>query len=100
MDKLDDASVAALLPTVSRWTHDPVRGALARSFRFKDFNAAFGFMTQVALAAEKRDHHPEWSNVYNRVEIVLTTHAAKGLTMRDFDMARLIDSLAASATDA
>ena len=69
------------------------RDAIARTYRFADFNAAFGFMTRVALKADKMDHHPEWSNVYNRVEIALTTHDAGGLSRRDIDMAAAIDAL-------
>ncbi len=67
---------------------------LRRSFRFDDFGQAFAFMTQVALYAERHDHHPEWSNVWNRVEIALTTHDAGGLTSRDVAMARSIDAMA------
>ena len=87
MDKLDPASLAAL----PQWRHDDARGAISRDFKFRDFNQAFAFMTQVALAAERHDHHPEWSNVYNRVSITLTTHAANGLTQQDFDLAAFID---------
>ena len=72
------------------------RDAIARTYRFDDFNAAFGFMARVALKADKMDHHPEWSNVYNRVEILLTTHDAGGVTQRDLDMARFIDEAAAA----
>jgi 4a-hydroxytetrahydrobiopterin dehydratase len=71
------------------------RDAIARSFHFPDFSAAFGFMARVALAAEKLDHHPEWSNVYNRVEVVLATHDANGLTMRDIALAEVMDRIAA-----
>ncbi|MXO58044.1 4a-hydroxytetrahydrobiopterin dehydratase [Altererythrobacter salegens] len=67
--------------------------AIQRSFRFADFNEAFGFMTRVALLADKQDHHPEWFNVYNRVEITLTTHDAGGLSARDAKMAAAIDGL-------
>lgn len=67
--------------------------ALIRKFTFADFNAAFGFMARVALLAEKQNHHPEWSNVYNRVSITLTTHDAGGLSTRDVAMARAIDAL-------
>ena len=67
--------------------------AIERALKFKDFNEAFGFMTRVALLAEKHDHHPEWSNVYNRVAITLTTHDAGGLSARDVAMARAIDAL-------
>ena len=68
--------------------------AIRRQFRFKDFSEAFGFMSRVALAAEKLDHHPDWSNVYNRVEVVLTTHDAGGLTELDFRLAAVMDGLA------
>lgn len=72
------------------------RDAIARTFRFADFNAAFGFMTRVALKADKMDHHPEWSNVYNRVEVLLTTHDAEGVTDLDLQMARFMDEAAQS----
>ena len=71
------------------------RETLVRTYRFADFNAAFGFMARVALMAETLDHHPEWFNVYNRVEITLTTHDAGGLSLRDVKMARKIDALSA-----
>lgn len=71
------------------------RDAIARKFVFKDFNAAFGFMTRVALKADKMDHHPEWSNVYNRVEVVLTTHDADGVTTLDVELAGFMDQIAA-----
>jgi 4a-hydroxytetrahydrobiopterin dehydratase len=67
--------------------------AIARTFTFNDFNEAFGFMTRVALLADKADHHPEWFNVYNRVEITLTTHDAGGLSARDVALAKAIDAL-------
>jgi 4a-hydroxytetrahydrobiopterin dehydratase len=67
--------------------------AIERTLKFADFNEAFGFMTRVALLADKHDHHPEWSNVYNRVEITLTTHDAGGLSQRDVAMARAIEAL-------
>ncbi len=72
------------------------RDAVQKAFEFDDFNAAWGFMTRVALAAEKADHHPEWFNVYNRVEITLTTHDADGLSQRDVDLAAVIDRAATS----
>jgi 4a-hydroxytetrahydrobiopterin dehydratase len=81
------------LATLPGWRHDAARDAIARSFTFADFNAAFGFMTRVALIAEKADHHPEWFNVWNRVDIVLTTHACAGLSQRDVAMARAIDGI-------
>ena len=86
---LDVTEVLAGLPDWRR-ADDP-RPAIARTLRFADFNAAFGFMTRVALLADKVDHHPEWSNVYNRVEVLLTTHDANGVTERDVAMARFID---------
>ena len=85
---------AAALAELTGWAHDPARDAIVRRFAFADFGAAFGFMTQVALAAEKADHHPEWSNVWNRVDILLTTHDAGGLSARDVAMARKIDAIA------
>lgn len=91
--KLSDSERAALLPALSAWTLDEARDGIARSFRFRDFVEAFGFMSRVALLAEKADHHPEWSNVWNRVDILLTTHDAGGLSMRDIEMARAIDAL-------
>ena len=75
---------------------DDPRPAIARSLAFADFNAAWGFMNRVALKAEKMDHHPEWSNVYNRVEVLLTTHDAGGVTELDIRMARFIDEAATS----
>ncbi len=90
--RLSQAEVAALLASCPEWR---LRGdglAIVRAFSFADFNAAFGFMTRVALYADKADHHPEWANVYNRVEITLTTHDAGGLSARDAAMARVIDS--------
>ena len=76
---------------VPHWRHDAQREAIVRELVFADFRQAFSFMTQVALAAEKFDHHPEWANVYNRVNIVLRTHDAGGLTQDDFDLAQVID---------
>ncbi|API58004.1 4a-hydroxytetrahydrobiopterin dehydratase [Tardibacter chloracetimidivorans] len=93
MPKLTDAERDELLPTLPEWNHDAGRDAITRTFRFADFNAAFGFMTRVAMLAEKADHHPEWSNVWNRVEILLTTHDANGLSRRDIALAKAIDAL-------
>ena len=81
------------LAGIPDWTYDEARDAIARRFTFDDFNQAFGFMTRVALIAEKADHHPEWSNVWNRVDILLTTHDADGLSQRDIAMAHAIDAL-------
>ena len=93
--KLDSDQRAALTHTLPDWRPAADRDALVRSFKFQDFVEAFGFMTRVALLAEKADHHPEWSNVYNRVEIVLTTHDCDGLSQRDIDLAQKIDTLVA-----
>jgi 4a-hydroxytetrahydrobiopterin dehydratase len=82
-----------LLGEIPAWREAKGRDAIVREFRFKDFNAAFGFMSRVALLAEKMDHHPDWTNVYNRVEITLSTHDAGGVTERDIKLARLIDTL-------
>jgi 4a-hydroxytetrahydrobiopterin dehydratase len=92
MSKLTAERARELLAALSEWQFDEARGAIRRRFVFADFAQAFAFMTQVALAAEKRDHHPEWSNVYNRVEVVLTTHDAGGLTEKDIDLARVCDA--------
>lgn len=92
--RLSDAEVAALLTELPGWTLRSDGQAIVRTFKFADFNAAFGFMTRVALYADKHDHHPEWSNVYNRVEITLTTHDAGGLSARDAAMARAIAGMA------
>jgi 4a-hydroxytetrahydrobiopterin dehydratase len=89
--KLDETERAALARTLPEWRLAEGRDAIQRSFRFADFSAAWGFMARVALLAEAQDHHPEWSNVYNRVEITLTTHDAGGLSARDVRLARSID---------
>lgn len=83
--------------TPEGWTRDEARPALRRSFLFADFSEAFGFMTRLALAAEQADHHPEWSNVWNRVDIVLTTHSAGAVTDKDFRLAEIANRLAANA---
>ncbi|NCO22467.1 MAG: 4a-hydroxytetrahydrobiopterin dehydratase [Rhodobacterales bacterium] len=77
------------------WAMVEGRDAISKSFRFKDFGSAFGFMTRAALHAEKLDHHPEWFNVYNRVDVVLTTHDCAGLSVLDLRLARTLDELAA-----
>ena len=94
--RLEPAERDALLRELPQWAYDANErgGAIRRRFVFADFVQAFGFMTQLALAAEKRDHHPEWSNVYSRVDILLTTHDCDGLSMRDIELARVADSLA------
>jgi 4a-hydroxytetrahydrobiopterin dehydratase len=92
--KLAGAEREAALQQLRHWALLPDRDAIQRSLRFKDFNAAFGFMARVALAAEKADHHPEWFNVWNRVDITLTTHDAGGLSARDVALAGFIDATA------
>jgi 4a-hydroxytetrahydrobiopterin dehydratase len=77
------------------WSDAPGREAIARTFTFKDFNEAFGFMARAALVAEKTDHHPEWRNVYKTVEVVLTTHDAGGVTARDIALATAMNAIAA-----
>lgn len=93
VQKLDEDARAALLARFPEWTHEPKRDAITRQFKFDDFAQAFGFMASVAIIAEKMDHHPEWSNVYNRVEILLTTHDADGLSDRDAKLAEAIEAL-------
>jgi 4a-hydroxytetrahydrobiopterin dehydratase len=84
----------AALQQLSGWAAAEGRDAIVKTFRFKDFNAAFGFMTRTALAAEKLDHHPEWFNVYNRVEVLLATHDADGVTDLDVQLAKIMDAAA------
>ena len=88
--------VEQALARLDGWSAAPGREAIQKSFRFEDFNQAFGFMTRMALAAEKLDHHPEWFNVYNRVEVTLATHDAGGVTELDIQLARLMDAAASS----
>jgi len=92
--RLTEAERKAALAELPGWAMLEGRDAMRKAFRFADFSAAFGFMARVALAAEKLDHHPEWSNVYNRVEVVLSTHDAGGLTARDLALAKAIDAAA------
>jgi 4a-hydroxytetrahydrobiopterin dehydratase len=91
--RLSDSEVAALLAAHPDWALRADGKAIERTFKFKDFNQAFGFMTRVALYADKADHHPEWFNVYNRVQITLTTHDADGLSARDVAMAEAIATM-------
>lgn len=95
IEQLTDDERAEALDELDEWDFDEARDGLTRQFVFADFVEAFGFMTRVAILAEKADHHPEWSNVYNRVDVLLTTHDAGGLSQRDVDMARAIDALIA-----
>ncbi len=94
VERLSEAQRTALAELVPEWHAAEGRDAIVRSFRFPDFSAAWGFMSRVALLAEKADHHPEWSNVYNKVEILLTTHDAGGLSRRDVALAQAIDAIA------
>lgn len=93
VQKLNEDARTALLDRFPEWTHEPVRDAITRRFKFVDFAQAFGFMASVAILAEKMDHHPEWSNVYNRVDILLTTHDVDGLSERDAKLAEAIEAL-------
>ena len=93
IEQLSEDERTAALDTLDEWDYDEARDALTRRFVFSDFVEAFGFMTRVAILAEKADHHPEWSNVYNRVDVLLTTHDAGGLSARDVALAGAIDAL-------
>jgi 4a-hydroxytetrahydrobiopterin dehydratase len=94
IQKIAPEQIASLLTGLPQWRYQPERGgSITRDFKFIDFNEAFGFMARVALLAEQHNHHPEWSNVYNRVSITLTTHDAGGLSTRDIDLAQRIDTL-------
>jgi len=93
VERLTDAERAGLAEMLPAWRMVEGRDAIARSFRFRDFSEAWGFMARVALLAEAQDHHPEWSNVWNRVEITLSTHDAGGLSARDVRLAKAIDAL-------
>ncbi len=95
MDTLTDADRQDLLPALDGWTMVEGRDAITRRFVFSDFGAAFGWMTRVALVAEQMNHHPEWSNVYNSVEVTLSTHDADGLTRRDVELAQRMNQFAA-----
>lgn len=95
-DKLNEAQRADALAALDGWQAVEGRDAIRKTFKFKTFNQAFGFMTRVALAAEKMDHHPEWSNVYNTVDITLTSHDVEGLSERDVKLAAKIDRFAAA----
>ena len=85
------------LAGLAGWSHDEGRNGIARSFTFADFGEAFAFMTRVALEAEKADHHPEWSNVWNRVDILLSTHSAGGVTGKDIALAAKIEAMTSGA---
>jgi 4a-hydroxytetrahydrobiopterin dehydratase len=95
VEQLNESERAAALDRLGEWDYDEARDALTRSFLFADFSEAFAFMARIALLAEKMDHHPEWSNVWNRVDMLLTTHDAGGLSRRDVAMAEAVDRLIA-----
>ena len=92
--KLDNTEVAEMLAALDGWSVAKDSGSISRQFQFRNFSEAFGFMTRVALAAEKLDHHPEWFNVYKTVDVTLSTHDADGLTELDFKLARKMDAFA------
>jgi len=94
-ERLSAEARKSALQGLARWSEVAGREAITRTFTFKDFNEAFGFMSRVALVAEKNDHHPEWRNVYRTVEVVLATHDAGGVTARDIDLAKAMNAIAA-----
>ena len=93
-DPLAGEARGSALRGLAGWSELQGRDAIHKTFKFKSFSEAFGFMARSALAAEKMNHHPEWSNVYNRVEVTLSTHSAGGLTMLDIDLAHQMDAIA------
>jgi 4a-hydroxytetrahydrobiopterin dehydratase len=93
-ERLSAEARKSALKELSGWSDVPVREAIARTFIFKDFNEAFGFMSRAALVAEKHDHHPEWRNVYKTVEVVLSTHDAGGVTNLDIELAKAMNAIA------
>ena len=95
MTRPSKIGAAEALKSLPKWkAFDGDRDAIVRTFKFQDFNEAFGFMTRVAIAADKLDHHPEWFNVYNRVEVLLATHDADGVTALDVELASFTDAIA------
>lgn len=96
MQRLTEAERREALSSLPEWSLVDGRDAITRRFQFRDFNAAFGWMTRVALIAEKMDHHPEWMNVYRTVDVTLSTHDAGGLTALDIKLGMAMDALAAS----
>jgi 4a-hydroxytetrahydrobiopterin dehydratase len=95
INKLEIAAREAAMGELKGWSYDGTQESIGKSFKFADFAAAFGFMAQVALRAEKAGHHPDWSNSYNRVTIALSTHDAGGVTERDIALAKAIDAISA-----
>lgn len=98
-EKLDIEAIASELETLEGWELRSEGDAISRSFKFRNFSEAFGFMAECALAAEKLDHHPEWFNVYSKVEVKLNTHDAGGLTELDFKLAKAMDKAAGLNTN-
>jgi len=94
LERLTVEARKAALTELSGWSETPGREAIARTFTFKDFNEAFGFMSRAAMVAEKNDHHPEWKNVYKTVEVVLATHDAGGVTKLDIQLAKAMNGIA------
>jgi 4a-hydroxytetrahydrobiopterin dehydratase len=97
-EKLDAAARSALSRRLPAWTVAAGRDAIQRTFTFRDFNEAFGFMARVALVAERMDHHPEWSNVWNKVSVTLSTHSVGGLSDHDLKLAETMDAIAAPSS--
>ena len=95
VERLEGEARQAALGELPEWRFDAARNGIARSFKFRDFSEAFAFMARTALAAEQADHHPEWSNVWNRVDVLLTTHSAGGLTAKDVALAKRMDGFLA-----
>jgi 4a-hydroxytetrahydrobiopterin dehydratase len=95
--RIDSAQLPGLLSQLPGWSLDSKAASISRHLEFADFNEAFAFMARVALAAERRNHHPDWSNSYNVVDVTLTSHDAKGLTMKDIELARFIDRTASGS---
>jgi 4a-hydroxytetrahydrobiopterin dehydratase len=95
-ERLQGAARVKAVQGLSGWVDVPGRDAIHKTFQFKNFRQAWGFMAQAALVAEKLDHHPEWANVYGRVEVTLTTHSAQGVTALDIKLAQKMDEIAAS----
>ena len=94
VEKINAQTLGKALETLTGWSRVDGRDAIRKEFRFKDFNEAWAFMSRVALLAEKMDHHPEWFNVYNRVDVTLTTHDAGGVSERDVKMAQAMEGFA------
>lgn len=97
ISKLSAADCESAIASLSDWQFDGARHALKKIFVFEDFNQAFAFMTRVALYAEAHNHHPEWFNVWNKVDVILTTHDAQGVTVKDIEMARFMESISPSS---